>query len=188
MVELAELALIALAGWLSGFVGSTIMWFVVGPMVIKKAAPGTIKAVVQKSFNISDKDMEESEGDMMKAVSKKQAKAMYGAIGNIVQAQPTEELDKLAKQYGFNSAQDAASKLGPMVGSGAAPGLNPNILATLAGANGGKKNAFSGVVELITALNALSSLGGLEGGGSGGLPGLSGMGGSGSSASRISGW
>lgn len=178
MVELLELALIAVAGWLSGFVGSTIMWFVVGPMVIKRAAPGTIKAVVQKSFKVTDEELKASDDDLFQAVSKKQAKAMYGAIGNIVQAAPTEELNDLAKKYGFASASDAAAKLGPMVGSGAAPGLNPNLLATLAGANGGKKNAFSGVVELITALNALSSLGGAEGNSSGGL-GFGGGGGGG---------
>ena len=166
---------------LGALAGSAFMWLVLGPLVIRRAAPKLIRTVLQDVSALSDADVEEAGGDLFKAMTKKQgdtfAAAMYGALGNIVKTAPTDQLEGLAKQYGFESVDDAKQKiLGGQAGGGLPAGLSPNILQTLGGLGDGKKNSFSGIIDLVVGLNALSQLGG--GGGAVGLSQVSGVGGS----------
>ena len=171
--------------------GSFFMWVVVGPFILKKSAPKMFKGIAKDLFDVSDAELEAADGSMVKAISAKQAQGLYGALGNIVQSAPTEELDALARQYGFADAKDGASKLigpgGPnLVGQFA---QNPGGLAALAGQVGaGGKNPFGGVIQLITALSAISQMGGaggFGGGDGGGLPPMRALGdGGGSTGAR----
>lgn len=173
--------------------GSAFMWLVLGPLVIRRAAPKLIRRVMRDVAGLTDADVEEAKGDFFKAMTKKQgdtfAQAIYGALGNIVQGAPTGELDKLAQKYGFEGTEDAAAKImgGQAGGLANGPGNGgiANILGALSdgGVGGGKKNnSFAGIVQLIVAINALSgglggNGGGIMGGGQGGgtfRPGLSG--------------
>jgi hypothetical protein len=193
MTEFVDLLLTFLTVGLGALGGSAFMWLVLGPLVLRRAAPKLIRGVLQEVANVSDAEISAADGDLFKAMTKKQgdtfAQAIYGAMGNIVQAAPTGELEKLAQQYGFEGVEDAKTKiLGGGPGAGIPAGIAPNLLQTLGGVNGGKKNAFSGIVDLIVGLNALSGLGG-----SGGMPALQSMGGFGGSSPsqssiRVSGW
>lgn len=176
----AQLGILALGAGL----GSLLMWMFVGPFVLRRAGPGIFRGVVQNIFSLSDAELDapDVKGDMMKAIAKKQAASVYGAMGALVKAAPTEELEALAKKHGFASVSDAADKLGGMVGSGIDGGA---VAKLAAGLSNGKKNPFSGVVDLFVALNAFSQMA-PEGGGNGGasgMPALPGLGGGGRQSS-----
>ena len=151
--------------------GSAFMWLVLGPIVIRRAAPKLVRGVMRDIAGLTDGEIEAEKGDFFKAMTRKQgetfANAIYGAMGKIVQTAPDSQLEKLAKQYGFESVEDAAAKLG---GQGGGAALGPGLGDALAKLGGAKSGGFSRIVELITALSAFQQLGG-----DGALSGLSGM-------------
>ena len=168
--------------------GSFFMWTVVGPWIIKRVAPKVFSSVIQDTFKLTDKELSESEGDMFKALTKKQgasfAQAVNGALGNLIEAKPDAELDKLAKQYGFSGVEDAKEKiLGGNVGGGLGGqfpvGALQGGLSALQGL-GSKNNRFSGLVDTIAIIQALGALGG-----NGAVPGVPQLG---SGSSQSWGW
>jgi hypothetical protein len=178
-----------------GLFGSLIMWMLVGPAVIKRAAPKVVKGVLQNTMDLSDEEIAAADGSMFKAMTKKQgesfAQAVNGALGNLIQAKPDEELEALAKKYGFGGVEDAKAKilgngvdgrLGERLAQSGVrgdPGALLGVLDTLKGDGG--TNKFSGLVQTIALIQALGALGGGDG-----SPGVSGMQSLGSSRSSSS--
>lgn len=150
---------------LGALAGSAFMWMFIGPIVLRRAGPRVVQDVLKSIFHISDDELGAQKGDLFRAVTHKQAetfaKSVYGALGNVVRAAPTEELEKLAKQHGFTGVEDAKAKLGGLTGGGAPGGLDVGALQRFASGNG-KKNAFSGVVDLLLAINTLGAIGGVS--------------------------
>ena len=179
MAEIVDLLLTFATVGLGALAGSAFMWLVLGPLVLKRAAPKLVKGILKDVASLTDGDITESGGDFFKAMTKKQgdtfAKAIYGALGNIVQGAPTQELDKLAQNYGFQDAGSAAKQLmgggsgGGPGGAGLPGGGALSVLEQLRG-DGKSKNSFSGIVELVIGLQALSGLAGTQG-----MPGVQGL-------------
>jgi len=191
LAEIVDLLLTFISVGLGALGGSAFMWLVLGPLVLRKAAPKLVKSILKDVAGLTEGDIAGSDGDFFKAMTKKQgdtfAKAIDGALGNIVQGAPTQELDKLAQSYGFQDAGSAAKQLmggnpgGGSDGSGLPGGGALSVLEQLRG-DGKTKNSFSGIVELVIGLQALQGL--QFGSAAGGMPGLPSMGGSGPSTPR----
>ena len=184
MAEFVDLALQFVVIALGALAGSAFMWIVMGPIVLRRAGPKIVNRILRDTVGLTDEDLKASDGDMFKAMTKKQggmfADAVNGALGNLIQAKPDEQLESLAKQYGFRGVEDAKQQI--LGGSGVEglvgrlpQGAGPNLLELL-GKNG-SKNRFSGLVETLALIQALGQLSGPGGA----LPGLPGMGSSGSS-------
>jgi hypothetical protein len=179
--EFLDFVVFAASGGAGALLGSLFMWLVIGPVVLKRAAPRIVRGVLQDVAHLTDKEITEADGDMFKAMTKKQgdsfAQAVNGALGNLIQAKPDEELEKLARQYGFEGVDDAKAKIlgngiDGQLGANLAQANPTNVLGALGalGGNGGN-NRFAGIVDAIALIQSLGALGGGNA-----LPGMPGVG------------
>src|SRR6266540_5408503 len=139
-MEFTDLAIEAVVVALSALAGSAFMWMTIGPWVARKG----MRDFTMEAYDLDEEDVSDPKR-MMKAITKEQGKivaqSIYGALGNIVQGAPTEELMQMG------------SKLG-IVGNGVGGGME-QLLGMLNTGNG--NNAFSGLVQMILALKLMAS-------------------------------
>lgn len=153
MADWTELVAQFLVVAFGALAGSTFMWMVLGPYVAKRG----MNNFMSEAYDLTEEELSDPK-KMMKAITKAQTESMasgiYGALGNVMQTVPTEELAK------FASANPGMVQqfLGNGNGLGGLGGL-----VGMAQENGGK-NPFGGIVQLMLAMNAMSNMGG-EGGG-----------------------
>jgi len=146
------------------------MWMVLGPLVAKRG----MNNFMSEAYDLTDEELSDPK-KMMHAIAKKQgqvfADSIHGALGNIMQTVPTEELAKLAGQHPELAQQ--------FLGGGGAQNIMQALGMGGGSENGGGKNPFAGIVQMMLAMQAMQAMGG--GGGGGGVPMLGGFGGGGGS-------
>ncbi len=90
-MEFTDLAIEAVVVALSALAGSAFMWMTIGPWVARKG----MRDFTMEAYDLDEEDVSDPKR-MMKAITKEQGKivaqSIYGALGNIVQGAPTEEL------------------------------------------------------------------------------------------------
>lgn len=147
------------------------MWLVLGPLVIRRAAPRLVRNLMADIAGLTEDEIAAEKGDFFKAMTKKQGEtfgqAIYGALGNIVQTSDTGELIEKAK-----SLIPPGTDLSKLVGSPDGLSQLTPLLQMFGDAKGGTKNPFMGLVQMMMAMQLLTTIGsGQSGGGLGTLLG-----------------